>query len=256
MFSFQFFRRFVVSYILCVFLTPGGFYTQANEGVSRLSLGRDHAYDGVTSVNKQYYVKNLQETNFGTCVRNCLLYSRECAALLYSETLLYCSLLKCHLNDKLVNSNIEGGDWEYWRNNQACEEGWTPFAGHCYFFNEARSKWNDAADICYRQGSYLIETNSPAENTWIMESFLLPETGVEKECPHIWSCSCWIGATYYKSSGTFVWNHSGGEMVVPEWANDQPNNYTGNQECVILMRSGSANDFVCNHAFQFVCEKD
>ncbi|XP_048750763.2 C-type lectin domain family 4 member G-like [Ostrea edulis] len=253
---YQILRRFVVCSTLCVFLTPGEFYTQANEGVSRLSLGRDHAYDGVASVNTQYYVKNLQETNFVTCARNCLLHSHDCAALLYSETLLYCSLLKCHLNDKLVINNTEGDDWEYWRNSQACEEGWVPFAGHCYFFNETKSTWDDAAEFCDRQGGYLIEMNSPEENSWVVDYSLLPETGAEEECPLFWSCSIWIGAIYHSSSGEFVWNHGGGEMTIPEWNENQPNNASGNQECVILMRSGTANDMPRSYTFQFLCEKD
>ncbi|XP_048750774.2 C-type lectin domain family 17, member A-like [Ostrea edulis] len=210
----------------------------------------------MTSVNTQYYVTKLQGVNFSTCVRTCLLHSRDCAALLYSETLLYCSLLKCHLNDKLVINNTEGDDWEYWRNSQACEEGWTPFAGHCYFSNETKSTWDDAENFCDLQDSYLIEMNSPEENTWVTESFLLPDPGAEEECENSRRCSCWIGALYHASSGGYIWDHSGSEMVIPEWEEGKPNNATGNQECASLGPSGQANDRKCLQLLKFVCEKD
>ncbi|XP_056003523.1 perlucin-like [Ostrea edulis] len=110
-------------------------------------------------------------------------------------------------------------------------------------------------DFCTSRGSYLIEMNSHHENRWVTESFLLPVTGVEVQCPNPWSCSYWIGASFRASSGKFEWNYSGGDMTFPEWSSGQPNNSTGSQDCVSLGRDGQANDQHCGIPFQFVCEK-
>jgi hypothetical protein len=77
-----------------------------------------------------------------------------------------------------------------------------------------------------------------------------------EECQLFWKCSLWIGALYNATSERFVWNHGGHDMLIPEWDTGQPNNNNGNQENVILMRSGKANDMTRDYKFQFLCEKD
>jgi hypothetical protein len=124
MFSLQFLKNISVCFTLGIFLTPETFYIRAVEGQNRMSLGRDMAYDGVTSIDPQYVVTKFQGLNFPTCVRSCFSHSPECAALLYSKTLLNCTLLKCHLNDKLTKDSTKGDNWEYWRNYQ----------GNAYFY--------------------------------------------------------------------------------------------------------------------------
>jgi hypothetical protein len=131
MLSFQFFQEFTVCSIFCLFLTLGEFNIWAIEGQRRMNLGRDLTYDGVTSINTRYVVRALQGINFSTCVRHCLLRSPECAALLYSKTLFNCTLLKCHLNDRLTKDSPKGDDWEYWKNDQ----------GKLFFFKKKKKKY-------------------------------------------------------------------------------------------------------------------
>ncbi|XP_062576018.1 pulmonary surfactant-associated protein D-like [Saccostrea cucullata] len=129
------------------------------------------------------------------------------------------------------------------------------FGSHCYYLSHMEATVDDAMDFCKQNGSYLIEINSPLENTWIKDSYLLPVNGVTDTCPKFYSCSVWIGARYLSSSGKFVWNQTGEEMVYPEWDVNQPNNRKGQQDCVVLMRKGKANDRGCRDKFQFICEK-
>jgi hypothetical protein len=118
MFSIEFFTRFFVCSTMSVFVIPREFDTLPIEGHNRMTLGRDHAYDGMATIGEQYIVTIFQGINFSTCVRNCLSHSPDCAALFYSKTLLHCALLKCHINDKLKKDSTKGDDWEYWENSQ------------------------------------------------------------------------------------------------------------------------------------------
>jgi hypothetical protein len=121
MFQAKFLRKttflFAACFIPCVFLIPGEFYTSVIEGRTRMRLERDLTYEGVASINTRFVAKMWQGINFSTCVGNCLSLSSECAAILYSKNLLNCTLLKCHLNDRLTKDSTRGDDWEYWRNS-------------------------------------------------------------------------------------------------------------------------------------------
>ncbi|XP_061190205.1 C-type lectin domain family 17, member A-like [Saccostrea echinata] len=137
-----------------------------------------------------------------------------------------------------------------------CDNGWVPFSGHCYYFNETEATWDEAVAQCEQRDSYLIELNSDLESTWITESFLLPVSGVEAICPHFFSCSVWVGARCELPPDKFLWNQSGTEIVFPQWAANQPNSGRGVPACVVLQRAGTGNDMYCTKTFQFICEKE
>jgi hypothetical protein len=166
MISVQFLQRFAVCFILSVFLNPGEFNTQAAfEEQSRMSLSRDLAYEGVASIDTRYIVTSFLGMNFSTCVHNCLVYSPQCAALLYSKTLLNCILLKCHLNDKLTTNSTKGGDWEYWRNYQgncllstfyACSNLCKSLKTLLWLKKKIQKLFSYMQRWLYRSGSYLL----------------------------------------------------------------------------------------------------
>lgn len=70
----------------------------------------------------------------------------------------------------------------------------------------------------------------------------------------------WVGYDDRQSEG--VWRGSDGgsiDLAVTPWANHQPDNYGGNEDCVIAWVSGNQlllSDTPCGSPNQFLCEAD
>ncbi|XP_062568258.1 lithostathine-2-like [Saccostrea cucullata] len=222
-------------------------------------LGRDSLFDGSTPKNTQYILTNMEETTRSSCVIFCLIYSSECASILYDEELRSCRLLLTHLSLNLTNvptHNTPNDQSQYWARLKVCEDGWYPFASHCYFFYETKVTFDEALIFCREKESYLLELQSSLEISWIVDSFLLPVSGVDEQCPEFYSCSMWTGATDFNTTTKFIWTHSDTDMVFPEWGSGQPNNAGGDQHCISLMRDSKANDVSCVLRYQVICERE
>lgn len=202
------------------------------------------------------FIKSVHVSNRLGCAYRCINHLPECAAFYYNNVMRLCKLLRCRPTDKLANQNLVGipSSWELWEDTEACEDDWILFAGHCYYFIATGTIWNKAVTDCNSRGAYLIELLSQEEVDWVKDSFLLPETGVEAQCPAPRHCAMWIGASLQHGTSTFVYN-SGKTIVYPKWAIGQPNNLGGEQDCVSLQRSGEGNDREFYKVFQYLCKK-
>ena len=72
----------------------------------------------------------------------------------------------------------------------------------------------------------------------------------------------WTSGNDIANEGDFVWQNDGTPIDVGDrdmWAHPEPNNYGGNEDCVIVViRNGGSslklNDNSCNRHYWFACE--
>lgn len=201
-------------------------------------------------------IKTVNVLNRLECTYRCNNQLPECAAIYYNDVLGLCKLLRCRPTDKLGIQNLVGipSEWEIWEDTQACKIGWALFAGHCYYFRAIETTWNHALAYCNSSGSSLIEIYSQTEEDWVKDSFLLPKTGVDIQCPRISSCSLWIGSSRNPITSNFSYN-SGKPILYPKWDLFEPDNRRGNENCVALFRLQKLHDLACNlYDFQYICK--
>lgn len=201
------------------------------------------------------FIKAANVLNRLECAYRCVNRLPECAAIYYNDAMKLCKLLRCRITDKLVNKNLVGipSGWELLEDTEACRKGWTLFAGYCYYFSAIGTTWNQTEAYCSSSDASLIEIYSQTEEDWVKDSFLLPETGVEKQCPLRSSCSLWIGAHRNLTSSLFTYT-SGKPILYPKWDESQPD-MDGDENCVALYRLEKLHDYSCNFdGFQYLCK--
>ena len=129
-----------------------------------------------------------------------------------------------------------------------CDGDWKHFNGHCYLVVRQYKSWDDATAYCTSKNSYLLDVTTDTEREFATE--LLRN----------YRYFFWIGATDRDTTGRFIYYHS--KLPIPEkyWGQGEPDNYRGNQHCVVVYpntRSGGVElrDYSCNFRYHFVCEK-
>ncbi|XP_053395635.1 low affinity immunoglobulin epsilon Fc receptor-like [Mercenaria mercenaria] len=98
-------------------------------------------------------------------------------------------------------------------------------------------KMSSAVLQCQELGGELAEADTVAEM-----NYLLGFT----------DSSAWIGASNRDEEGKFVWRSSNMPLWYLPWKHIQPNNWGGNQDCLIIWDS---NDEPCQNSYSFICEK-
>ncbi|XP_062614717.1 C-type lectin domain family 4 member G-like [Saccostrea cucullata] len=151
----------------------------------------------------------------------------------------------CLLNTRFLE---ERDGWKFFGNYKACESGWYPFAGHCYYLNETKVTWKAAKTQCTVQNSYLVEVNSAKEYKWISEMFL-SENGNGN---NTLITTTWIGARRKNDNVTWVQSN---EPVLQSWV---ASSLDGRGNCVFMKYTGHWIDVSCGsakHLHASVCEK-
>ncbi|XP_061175925.1 perlucin-like protein [Saccostrea echinata] len=163
-----------------------------------------------------------------------------------------CKLLKIHLNKNVVTELYDG--WKFFYDTKACDSGWTPFNGHCYYIGNTLISWSNSQIQCQNYGAYVLEIESVEENMWIIETFL-PRN--ESDCSEWRYCTVWVGATDRDIEGTFTWIRNKKELTYLPWGNGQPDDKKG-QDCIRLSPSGKWIDANCgdNNQINYVCERN
>jgi hypothetical protein len=96
------------------------------------------------------------------------------------------------------------------------------YNGHLYFLTPDRTSWELAEADAIAIGGHLITINDPAENTFLVDSFLTVPPPGEVLRP------LWIGINDATTEGTFVWS-SGEASSYTNWHGSEPNNFGGNE---------------------------
>jgi hypothetical protein len=110
--------------------------------------------------------------------------------------------------------------------------------GSLYYCSTAPAASSSASAIASSNGGYLATINSQEEND-LLSGFLNSQCAL-------------IGLSDSAHEGTFVWSN-GEPLEYTNWANYQPNNEGGNQDCTVLCADGW-NDTQCEVAYEFIME--
>ncbi|XP_067002634.2 P-selectin [Anabrus simplex] len=122
----------------------------------------------------------------------------------------------------------------------------------CYEFNVGRGgSFAEARTHCQKHGGDLAYGFEGAQ-----ASFLLAE--LERRKPSLKTQLVWIGAQREPGFTSRTWRWVNGDLVgKPAWGKDQPNNYNGEQNCVVLDggRNWLWNDVGCNLDYlHWICQ--
>ena len=131
-----------------------------------------------------------------------------------------------------------------------CDGDWESFDGNCYLVVRQFKSWDDASAYCTSQNSYLLEITTDTEREFVTE--LVRDYRGN---------NFWIGATDRDTTGRFTYYHSNLPLPEKYWLWGQPDNYGGNQHCVLMIYRYTMNrvvelhDYSCSSRYRFVCEK-
>ncbi|CAH1265180.1 HGF [Branchiostoma lanceolatum] len=125
----------------------------------------------------------------------------------------------------------------------ACPSGWTATENSCYKFVQVQKSWQEARDDCRSQGAGLVSVDSAAEHTWL-------QTQVDYYQPW-W----WIGLNDLGTETSFSWSN-GRPLTVSYWIVGEPNDSSGNEDCVEMQGSYQQawNDQSCSMQNYYICE--
>ncbi|XP_070547030.1 perlucin-like protein [Ptychodera flava] len=126
-----------------------------------------------------------------------------------------------------------------------CDDGWSEYNGHCYYFEEDKMGFDDAQCACNANGAYLVKLDDQDESDFVTGTMM--------------SDSTWIGTRRgIVDSGCSKWFmiHDMSEVPFTNWSPDEPNN-DGDENCVEIRTSDYLwNDLSCTHGMKSVCEKE
>jgi len=169
------------------------------------------------------------------------------------------------------------------QDSQYCNDGWdlyeTEWHGtthhSCFWFGNEYEKVShgNAELICNAMGAFLAEVPyGPHLNYWIVNKLIEKSRKVETEKPEIgvkapqFDHQYWLGARDFGHHsehvpGTWVWEHRNTTVEWFDWADDEPNNFHGQNCLTYLMfedwfgnKNFHWNDWDCDTAADFICE--
>ncbi|XP_065938597.1 snaclec rhinocetin subunit beta-like [Magallana gigas] len=241
-----------VFWIHCRLCTFGLFFIAFSglvSGSSNHSFVKDVAFNERLPINSAVY---YMEANDGTvsrshCGARCSSKGSKCAGLLYNHLTRTCHVLKSRLYERSVDKTIVKAGWELFITSQnACDQGWHLYGGHCYLYRETGMSWTDAKRDCQIRNGHLVIIETEEENTWLKEAFLpLLEHDI---------CNLWIGASDEYQDGVFRWLNNK-TMIPGLWNLGDPTNFAS-EGGVMLCTNGLWIDGGYSDTNNFVCEKE
>ncbi|KAI9520397.1 hypothetical protein NQZ68_018705 [Dissostichus eleginoides] len=127
------------------------------------------------------------------------------------------------------------------RKRVPCLQGWKTFQDKCYFFSaSSMSKtWQGSRQDCQSRGADLAIITTQEELDFLSKT----------------SATSWIGLSDMVQEGEWKWVDGTDLVGVGFWKKGEPNNHSGNENCVELTHSEKKfNDAPCNREFAWVCE--
>ncbi|WP_257462221.1 C-type lectin domain-containing protein [Archangium lipolyticum] len=126
------------------------------------------------------------------------------------------------------------------------------YGGHDYLFVSTPKTWDEAQTYCQLAGGYSLVTINDASE----ESFLQTQEAARG------SYNWWIGFNDKGIEGAWVW--ANGSSSYTNWDPGQPDNWQNAEDCAADRLGDPAynyysdtwNDWSCNHAFSFICERN
>ncbi|XP_071133188.1 perlucin-like protein [Mytilus edulis] len=132
--------------------------------------------------------------------------------------------------------------------SQGCSAGWKEYNNHCYYFSNNKTTWFEAERICRNMGAYLVKVTDAKENSWIKNIIITKKVVAQ---------NYWMGAQDQLKEGEWRWVSDQSKVQYSGWSTGEPNNYGGNEDCVLfyLPCSFNWNDGRCHFPYGYICEK-
>lgn len=139
-----------------------------------------------------------------------------------------------------------------------CQKGWVTFQESCYFFETKRkANWHAAWEECVSMDARVIKIESEIENNFITAELQRLDPGLEQyltagndlDAENVWVWADMIDGTVAITNVEVI--------GYTNWARDEPNDYDGNEDCLVIYPEldNNWNDIPCEMLFHFICEK-
>ncbi|XP_071950015.1 echinoidin-like [Antedon mediterranea] len=143
---------------------------------------------------------------------------------------------------------------------QPCPIFWVPYLGNCYRIFAETLTWTAAENKCqsfttWIAKGHLVSIRSKEENEFVSRLWNSATDGLVTREPY---ATYWIGLTDARYEGTWRWSDTNQLATYTNWDRNQPDNHSGNQDCVTVWnRSGLQtiwDDKQCNAVQGYVCK--
>jgi len=135
----------------------------------------------------------------------------------------------------------------------SCMAPWTQLSTGCYRFNEQAMTWSEAQQFCNNTQAKLVEIDSAEENLAILEE-------IKKQGYKGKKMEFWLGLTDLEKEGDWMLASTGERPAYTNWAEDEPNDHGGGEDCAYLNIRDVFNDIPCDaasykaYSFNALCE--
>ncbi|RVE52734.1 hypothetical protein evm_002607 [Chilo suppressalis] len=127
-----------------------------------------------------------------------------------------------------------------------CDYTYVPNVEGWLKYHEIPSNWNDARLRCHMEGAYLA---SPLNKN--LQDAMTTMMNYSKT-----NCAVFTGIHATFSKGDYASIEGVPLSKIPHtWANDEPDNYQDNENCLILFPDGNMADAKCSETFRYFCYK-
>uniref|UniRef100_A0A3B1KA57 C-type lectin domain-containing protein n=1 Tax=Astyanax mexicanus TaxID=7994 RepID=A0A3B1KA57_ASTMX len=151
------------------------------------------------------------------------------------------------LQTSYTNLTAERDQLQTSKSNLTTQQVWRYFRSSIYYISTEERSWYYSKTDCGVRGADLLIINSREE-----QEFINKELG---------STEAWIGLTDAVTEGVWKWV-DGSTLTTEFWAQNEPNNHEGNEDCAITnFRRATFNnastwaDYPCGHHVSWICEK-
>ncbi|XP_071155560.1 perlucin-like protein [Mytilus edulis] len=135
-----------------------------------------------------------------------------------------------------------------------CQNGWTRYRNHCYFFSLNKLDWFEAQRHCHKHGSTLAKIDDANENAWIS----LKTKELQLSAKNL----LWLGGSDLKD-GHWLWMADYSPFSYVNWrkGNGEREPNGGTRENCLNMLSyqtyrGTWNDYPCDYKMRYLCKKN
>ncbi|KAI1897205.1 hypothetical protein AGOR_G00080830 [Albula goreensis] len=113
-----------------------------------------------------------------------------------------------------------------------------------YMSNGEVASFIDGQSLCSSAGGSMVLPRNEAENQALTNFF----STISVDPPHVY-----LAATDARSEGTWV-DTAGLTLGFLKWAHTEPQNYGGQEHCVVMRKSGEWADIKCIDKYAIICE--
>ncbi|XP_078572995.1 alpha-N-acetylgalactosamine-specific lectin-like [Branchiostoma floridae x Branchiostoma japonicum] len=130
----------------------------------------------------------------------------------------------------------------------SCPNGYTTWNGICYKAFNTLKTFSDAAVACGEDGGTLAMPRDAETNAFLISMYKSVSNRAR----------FWFGLHDQREEGSFEWVDGSALGTYSSWGPGQPDNYGGNEDCVVYIAASSRKDkwgdYLCDVLIRFICQ--